>query len=445
MLQDAELVVPRRGRRDRCAVRTFRSAIWCLAVWTCGSAIALAQEPARADALKVFLDCSASCDLDYLRREIAIVNHVRDREDADVHVLITSQPTGGGGVEYTLQFIGAGRFAGIGQTLTHASLNTSTVDERRTALAEVLRRGFVRYIAETPLADQMVITFRVEPDSAASDPAADRWNLWVFRTTLIATFSGESLNAGRSVRVGAAASRTSNAWRVSVSTTGDYRDDHFELAPGETFRSISKGLAVNTLAVKSLTEHWSAGIVGTAASSTFLNYDFRMRAAPGLEYNVFPYADSTRRLLTLQYTVGMNTFNYREETTFGRLAEQLVDHRLGTLLTMIRPWGSTAMEVTFSQFLEKPDKYSLGVLAQANVRIARGLSLNALVTFSRTHDQLYLPKAAATVEEILVREQQLATSYRYTTAFGFTFTFGSIFNNVVNPRFGRGAEDLADF
>src|SRR5688572_3073523 len=160
MLQDAELVVPRRGRRDRCAVRTFRSAIWCLAVWTCGSAIALAQEPARADALKVFLDCSASCDLDYLRREIAIVNHVRDREDADVHVLITSQPTGGGGVEYTLQFIGAGRFAGIGQTLTHASLNTSTVDERRTALAEVLRRGLVRYIAETPLADQMVITFR---------------------------------------------------------------------------------------------------------------------------------------------------------------------------------------------------------------------------------------------------------------------------------------------
>jgi hypothetical protein len=35
------------------------------------------------------------------------------------------------------------------------------------------------------------------------------------------------------------------------------------------------------------------------------------------------------------------------------------------------------------------------------------------------------------------RRQQLATRYSYFTSFGLTYTFGSIYNNVVNPRFGN--------
>jgi len=41
----------------------------------------------------------------------------------------------------------------------------------------------------------------------------------------------------------------------------------------------------------------------------------------------------------------------------------------------------------------------------------------------------------ATDQEILVRQRQLATSYRYGVSVGLSYTFGSIFNNVVNPRF----------
>ena len=42
----------------------------------------------------------------------------------------------------------------------------------------------------------------------------------------------------------------------------------------------------------------------------------------------------------------------------------------------------------------------------------------------------------------MLREQQLATTYRYSVTFGITYAFGSIFNNVVNPRFGGGGGDL---
>jgi hypothetical protein len=54
---------------------------------------------------------------------------------------------------------------------------------------------------------------------------------------------------------------------------------------------------------------------------------------------------------------------------------------------------------------------------------------------SRINDQLYLPAEGATDEEILLRRRQLATSYRYRLSIGASYTFGSIFNNVVNTRF----------
>ena len=59
----------------------------------------------KKSALKVFLDCD-SCDLAYIKTEITFVNYVRDRLEAQVHVLVTTQATGGGGREYTLTFIG---------------------------------------------------------------------------------------------------------------------------------------------------------------------------------------------------------------------------------------------------------------------------------------------------------------------------------------------------
>lgn len=42
---------------------------------------------------------------------------------------------------------------------------------------------------------------------------------------------------------------------------------------------------------------------------------------------------------------------------------------------------------------------------------------------------------SASTEEILVRQRELATGYQYEVGFGVSYSFGSIFNNVVNPRF----------
>ncbi len=47
-----------------------------------------------------------------------------------------------------------------------------------------------------------------------------------------------------------------------------------------------------------------------------------------------------------------------------------------------------------------------------------------------------LAAGGVTDEDILLRRRELATSFRYFMSMGFSYTFGSRFANVVNPRFG---------
>ena len=108
--------------------------------------------------MRIFLDCP-SCDENFIRTEVTFVNYVRDRTAADIHVLVTTQPTGGGGTEYTLRFIGLGRFDGENQTLTYTAPQTATDDERRRGVTSRLELGLVRYVAESPIASRLDVTF----------------------------------------------------------------------------------------------------------------------------------------------------------------------------------------------------------------------------------------------------------------------------------------------
>jgi hypothetical protein len=422
-------------QRGRCTCALLALLLTVPAVCTAQQA----APPRRPDKIRIFLDCSFFCDETFLKQEITWVDYMRDRRDADVHVLVTTQDTGGGGTEYTIKFIGLGPFAGVEQTLRYNAPQAATADENRKGIAEILKQGLVRYVSESPQARRLRIT--LAPDEASKGKAAatkDPWNLWVFRTNFGGSFNGEQSNKSRSLRGSASATRTTDDWRLSFSASANYRDNTFRLSETETFKSVSRSSDTSALAVKSLTQHWSAGLVGTTRSSTFLNYDLMVRVAPGLEYNIYPYSQSTRRMLTFQYTVGFDTANYREETIFGKTSEKLLDHHFETSLSLRQPWGTASASATISQYLTNPSKYNTSAFGSTNIRLFKGFSFNVFLDFSRPRDQIYLPRGEATTEEILVRQRQLATGYQYFVNFGITYSFGSIFNNIVNPRFGGG-------
>ena len=96
------------------------------------------QAQAPAGLLKIFLDCNR-CDEDYMRQNVAFVEYVRDRAVADVHVLVTTQETGGGGLSWVVKFIGLGRLQGQDRELTFSTTQTATDDDRRKEFARIFR------------------------------------------------------------------------------------------------------------------------------------------------------------------------------------------------------------------------------------------------------------------------------------------------------------------
>lgn len=414
-------------------MRYLCATVLALFVWTPASA----QEPpeaVRTEAVRIFLDCP-SCDEQYIRTEITFVNYVRDRTDADVHILITTQGTGGGGIQYALKFIGLGRFKGIDNSLTYSAPQTATPDERRRGLASMLKLGLVRYVADTPLASRLSLRFDEPKAAAAAAAVGDPWNFWVFRIGGNGGFDGEQATSQRGVSVNLSANRTTEQWKININGSGNYRHQRFDLEEEDDYTAIRRNYDGRGLVAKSLTPHWSIGATAAISASTFTNYDLRMRLAPTIEFDVFPYSESTRRILTALYSLGAQSADYTEVTIYGRLEERLVDHQFEINLGLRQPWGTANGGFEISQYLNRSGKYRIGAFGGADVRLFKGFSISIDGSISRRRDQLSLRRGEATTEEILIRQRELATDYSYDFGFGISYSFGSIFNNVVNPRF----------
>ena len=401
------------------------------------SARVAAQEPAAP--LRVFLDCQTFCDFDHTRREITWVDWVRDRQDAAVHLLITSQGTGGGGREYSLRFIGTRDFQGVDDEIRFATAQSDTDDEVRRAMTQRISLGLARYAARGGFADRVRVTFTAPAGAAAAPvvPARDPWNLWVFRLGVNGSFSGESQSSRNSISGSARATRVSDAWKLRISGGAFRSRSRFTLSDSSDLVTINSRYNGSALVVRSLGAHWSLGLEQDAVRSTFDNYDFKADFMTGLEFNIFPYSESSRRQVVLVYSAGLSHANYSDTTIFNKLVETRPFHRFSVAAEAVQPWGSLNAELRLSSYLDDWSANRASINGGLEVRLVRGLNLNLFGSYSRVRDQLSLPKSGATDEEILLQLRQLRTSYRYFGSVGLSYTFGSKFNNVVNPRFGR--------
>lgn len=396
------------------------------------------EEQDQTTGLLVFLDCDRRvCDQNFLRQNITFINYVRDRADAQVHILVSAQAAGAG-FEFTFDFIGLEEFAGDDTRLVWVSSLTNTQDERREGIAQMIRAGMVHYVAKTPLIHELEIrqeVQRAERRFLVVDPADDPWNFWVMRLSLNGEIGGEDRRSNYNVRFTGSANRTTEAWKIRFSSNFRHDERKFILNDGEESVGTTRSWTVLHQTVKSLSEHW--GLSGKAAvwQTSFTNHEFVAVVAPGIEYNIFPYSESARRVFTITYEIGMGYNRYVEETIFMKTEETLVDHSLLVDLDVVQPWGDLEAGVNMLQYLNHPDQWSVRLDGRVDVRIVRGLSFNIRGNWAAVRNQRFLPADGQTDEEILLRQGALATNSKYQLNFGITFQFGSIFNNIVNPRF----------
>jgi hypothetical protein len=391
-----------------------------------------AAAPAR---LRVFLDCD--CFSDFIRNEVTFVDYVRQRESADVHVLGQSRETGGAGREYNLNFVGLGRLTGFNLDLRAVTATSDTEDMRRRAVQSVMTSGLLVYLAKAEIPGQLEIDVETE-SGAQAKPENDPWNFWVYSLRANTELQAEESSREFSWGVSASADRVTEDWKMSFGLRSDQTREQFDLDEDDPFESRRHSREFDFLAVKSLGQHWSAGLTGEVGSSSFDNLRLQAMVSPAIEYSFFPYAEYARRQFTAQYAIGPRHNRYYEETLFSKLEETRAHHQIDFRYDQRARWGSLQAGFEVSQYLPDTQLYRLEVDGDVSFRILRGLSLSLEANASRIRDQIALPSRGATVEERLRRLRQLQTGYEYSFDVSFTYTFGSIFNNVVNPRFGGG-------
>ena len=398
-----------------------------------------AAQPAPATPpaqVKVFLDCQ-NCFQGYLRTEIPFVDFVRDRTEADVHVLITTVETGGGGREHTIALIGGRELQGVDHTLRTNTARDDPEDVVRRQLATSLRIGLLNYVAHRGVPPQLDVAVRLGSEDRRPAVTGDRWNNWVFSLRGAASFEGEESSREKQLGGSVSADRITPQWKITIGSEIDHETEEFDLDDEEPVRVERRERDVQGLVVRALGEHWSAGGLWEIESSTFENTKLSIAAAPAIEFNVFPYSAYTRRQLRATYAIGVRSLRYYEPTLFGKTRETHPVHELSATYEQREQWGSLEARTEWFQYLHDPGKSRLELDGEVAVRLARGLSVAGEVNASRIRDQLFLPARGATPEEILLRIRRLQSGYAYRFSVSLTYTFGSIFSSVVNPRFGQ--------
>ena len=391
------------------------------------------ESPRREDAVRIFIDCN-HCDMNFIREEIPYVNYVRDVKEAQVYILETSETTGSGGRKYTYAFVGQQDFLGRNDTLSYSSAPDETRDYIRIWRTQMLKMGLMPYVATSPLFKEVLID---PTGSVEKQVVEDRWNNWVFELDAEPRVEEEESLKELSLRSSISANKITHDWKVELDF--DHRYTRTKYTFDDTLKTNYKSyMGFEMLVVKSLGDHWSAGLRSELLSSSYNNIDLAIDIMPSLEYNIFPYSKSTHKQFRILYGVGSSYRMYSDSTIYGQIEELLWQHSLQLAWEVREKWGSVNLSLEGSNFFHDLSKNRLVLNGFVSIRVLKGLSFRVGGSAARINDQLSLVKGEASEADILLRLQELQTSYNIRGEVGVTYTFGSIYNNIVNPRFGNG-------
>lgn len=387
------------------------------------------------DRPSIFLDCQMNCHQRYVKQELQFVNHVRDRQVADIYILGTSQRASAGAREVQLVFNGQGQFDGISDTLIfYFAANVSDATDR-ILLVEKLKEGLLPYLIRSDMKSKITYDVDVESVDVVEEEIHDPWNFWSFNVGCNFNYDAEESNNEVDVGGRFSAQRVTAEEKLLFFTRYSYERAIFKIPDSDDVESITESYFFFTEYVKSITDHWSIGLRADLGSSTFGNTDIDGAISPAIEYNIFPYDDAQTKRFSFLYIVGPEYRDYTEETIFDKLTETLFRHELRVEFNQTQKWGDVSVNGRFRQYLHDPKLYSAQLNPNIELNLIKGLRLDIGGYIEYVGDRINIAKSDNSVEEILLQIKQLDTSYSLYSYIGINYRFGTQQNNVVNPRF----------
>jgi hypothetical protein len=274
----------------------------------------------------------------------------------------------------------------------------------------------------------------------------DKWNAWVFNTGLNGNFNGNDNYRSSNTRVRFSAGRVTEKLKLNFSTNyskeknkyifNEYNDSTGEIIFSDTTRSSNKNSNFNGTVVISINSHWSAGMFSNFYTSTFSNIKRSLSLKPALEYSIFPYKIFNTKYMGFLYKIGPIRNSYEDTTWRNKTKEWVLQQNLSFDMNFTQKWGSVSASLYWSNYFFDWKWNNYGFFGQGQFRIFKGLNFNFFGGLSFIHDQVELPKGNATQTQVLIRQRILRNTSDYFVGMGLSYRFGSIFNNVVNPRLG---------
>ena len=393
----------------------------------------------RKLALNIYLDCTV-CDINYFKENFSIVNYVREPDLSDVQIQVTTLTTGSGGTEYNLLFLGRKKFKNMNDTVIFSLSPDQTYEETREMLLKKFQLGLVPYIMKTSYANHLYLTV----DNIAGVPVRkkDPWKKWMFDVYGSASIFNEKYTKNLFINTNLYISKVTPEIKFESNSNMTYNESHIDnypLSDSTTYsnNTFQRGLYTSNLFVKSMGEHFGIGGLANFKNSKLQNINFQMKIGPAIEYNLFKYSEAAQKQLRFLYFLGYEQSDYNEMTIYNKMNDRLYSHNLRILFTYITPWGYFNASLCGSNYLNNFSHFSLGTNALTNIRIVKGLGFNVSCGLNMYRDQLSLKKGLASMEDLLFKQRQIASEYSFNISIGLSFRFGSIFNNVVNPRFSN--------
>jgi hypothetical protein len=393
-----------------------------------------AQETATQD-LKIYLDCDR-CDNTYIKQNLGNVQFVRDQNLGDVHLFFITQRNGSGGTLYDIDFIGKNKFANINYTLSFSTDTNMTRDDVRKRTMEYIKLGLVRFWIEKGTLEGVSVsapTPEMEEELKKTE-IKDPWNYWVFRVGANGWFNGQESNKSSNLNFDMSARRVTEKNKFFIRVSFNERKQTYKYE-GDDNIYINSGKSLSVNDVLSINDYWSYGIFGGVGTSTYSNYDLYWNLKPALEYNFFKYDESAKKQLVLSYRNGIRYNDYIERSVYAKDTEFLWEHSISFGGSVRQEWGDLNGEVSFDQYLHDTTQNALNFNFRTNIRLFKGFNFNIGGGYSITRNQINLPAGDVSLEDLLLQQQQLESGYNYFFNVGLSYSFGSIYNTIVNPRF----------
>ena len=382
--------------------------------------------------LEIFIDCNY-CDIEYLKTALPFINIVIEKEASDIHLLFNRNRTGSGGFEHTITAYGNEAFDNLIDTTRYYTESFDTYEVRREKMANGIKASLIKFLIDTPLRTK--IDYEITGKDSVDEIQDDPWDNWVFRTRLQNSFNKEATSGALHIYTSIAARRVTQDWKLLFRLMNYYIENSFDY-DDENITQVYRSQSFYTYAIKSLTDHWSIGLWGQVNRSSYSNIGINYGITPGIEYNIFPYSDYNTRQFRIEYKWEFDWTKYNETTIYFKDKETRIQQAIFIGFDLIKPWGNILLDLKGSHYIHDVSLYSIHFSSRLSVNIVKGLSIDFQGYASAIHDQINLPIQDASLEEVLLQQKELETQFRFRGSIGFSYFFGSIYNNTVNPRFG---------